>query len=54
MPCHDDRPDPDKAKLQITTRLACILCRSLEALGEGIPEFARAWWEQHKKDDTEV
>lgn len=54
MPCYDHR-DAEEAERtrQITVRLACEYCHLLEAKGDAIPEWARAWWADHKRRDVE-
>lgn len=56
MPCYDSRDSEDRAEMQrrldVTTRLACDYCKSIERAGEDIPAFARHWWEKHKIKDA--
>lgn len=55
MPCYDDRPTCylTDYEHQTMTRLACDYCKSLEAAGKPIPEWAVKWWGNHKRMDAE-
>ena len=61
MPCSDgrdfrDREDDLKMRriLDITTRVACEYLNQLEAEGKPIPDYAKEWWEYHKKHDMNM
>lgn len=58
MPCSGGGPSREdqerEARDQDTlARLACDRCRELEARGGTVPEWAREWWVDHKKQDAE-
>ncbi len=55
MPC-EAGPSPEDIKKQkeernILTRLACMMCKTLETRGEPIPEWAWEWWRNHQEAD---
>lgn len=58
MPCHDDYAEKQelqllKARLDITTRLACLYCGNLDAMKIDIPSWASGWWTRHKQIDKD-
>lgn len=63
MPCysHDNKPNvwpgrtrAEQQEYNVLTRLACDRCREIEARGGVVPEWAREWWELHKKIDASL
>lgn len=56
MPCrYDESPGEIQArqhKLDVMARLACDHCKQLEATGLAVPEWAEAWWAEHKVLDA--
>lgn len=59
MPCYDPPIHfpadctKTRAKLDITTRLACMFCHFVESQNGTIPPWAQEWWLQHQKFDAE-
>lgn len=58
MPCSDGAPSREQLERenrdhQTMTRLACDRCREIEARGGVVPEWAREWWQEHKRRDAE-
>jgi hypothetical protein len=58
MPCYHNEPEPTEAELakarrlrNAETRLAYDRCRSFEAAGFVVPEWAQEWWLEHRKED---
>ncbi len=58
MPCYHNEPQPTAAELakikrlrDAETRLACDRCKSFEAAGFVVPEWAQEWWLEHRKED---
>ena len=56
MPCRDERDhlpgEEDNINHQIMTRLSCDRCREIEARGGTVPDWAKGWWDEHKKADA--
>ncbi len=48
MPCVDGREHLEEA---VAMALACAYCRLLERKGVAIPDWAKPWWEKHKRED---
>ena len=38
-------------KIDLLTDILCKFCRLVESEHREIPEFAKEWWNEHKKDD---
>lgn len=58
MPCMDGREYEDRIRLdtirQILTRFACEELTHKENTGQPIPDYIRAWWEEHKIYDQQM
>jgi hypothetical protein len=53
MPCYDHLGEEQSRKDRDTiTRLACEYLTLLEKSNQPIPDYAREWWESHKRADA--
>ena len=58
MPCSDGGPSREQIDREIRdvntmTRLSCDRCQEIESRGSEVPEWAKEWWESHKRKDYE-
>lgn len=44
--------DAEEIRQHTATRLACAYCRWLDRKGIPIPDFAKDWWKEHKRNDA--
>ena len=58
MPCSGGGPSKEQIDREIRdentmTRLSCDRCKEIESRGSEVPDWAKEWWESHKRKDYE-